>query len=273
MFPSKNRSNGPARPVPRPARWIGVALALSLASADARAGFTLFSGIDQGNNSPPTAPSVSLAARNSFVGALGQLGIEDFEAKPTGAFPASWNFVGSGVTAAATATDTTNTQVGTGTPNGTFATSGTHYLYDNGNGPFDARLTFSGSVRGFGFFATDLSDGVPDELQLTLTLSDESTQTFTTNFGTNNNNANVLFFGVVSGPGSLAIAGVELKNLLPTSGDAFGIDDVTVGVLAVPEPSSLILMGLGGLAVAIRADRRRARAAVRMSGPTSSAPG
>lgn len=261
MLSTQSRCAVPNRGSARSPRWIAAAFVLALASADARAGFTVFSAIDQGNGNPPTAPNLTLAARNSFVAAQAAIGVENFDSKPVGPFPTTWNFAGNGVTATASATSTSNITVGTGTPNGTFAVSSPNYLYNDGTGPFDVTLNFSSAVAGLGFYVSDLSDGVADELRLTLTLSDSTTQTFTTNFGANNNNANLIFFGVVSGLASQTITKAEIVGTLPASTDAYGFDDVTVGLRAVPEPASLALFGIGGLGLALGAARRRTRRA------------
>jgi hypothetical protein len=229
----------------------------------ARAGFTTYFGIDQGNGNPPTAPVDSLAARNSFVGALTGVGVETFESQALNAFPTALTFAPTSVTAAATTTDSTNIFVNNGTPFGTFATSGTQFLYDSGSGTqgLNATLTFSAAVAGFGLYATDLGDGIDPANQITfvLTLADSSSETVTTNVGGNNTNANLLFLGVVSSDPSQKITSVEIQSTNLAGGDAIGVDDLTIGLSAaavVPEPASLGLLGAGVLGLAVGYLRR-----------------
>jgi hypothetical protein len=245
-------------------RTVAVTVALVGAGSPVHAGFTTFFGIDEGNGTPPTAPALSLAARNSFVAALTGVGVENFDAQTLNAFPTSLAFAATAITATATTNDAGNNFVTNGVPFGTFATSGTQFLFQNGNNPAgnDNAVTFSAPVAGIGMYVTDLNDGTNpvDQLRLVLTLSDASTQTFTTNNFLNDTNANVFFFGVVSSDPALKIASVEILNTAPDQGDALGIDDLTIGTAAaVPEPASAILMGAGGIALAVgRARRRRA---------------
>jgi hypothetical protein len=233
-------------------------MVLMIPTEAARAGFTTFFGIDQGNGTPPTTPNQSLAARTSFVSALGTVGVENFESYSVGSPPASLSFAGSGVTAAATYT--AGESINNVHDNGAFATSGTHYL--DSQGLRDDRLVFSSPVAGVGFYVTDISDGgtAPDQISIIATLVGGGTQTFTTTVTTGNSNANVLFFGVVSTAPSALFSQVEILNTFTTEGDVHGIDDVTVGSTAVPEPSSVLLLSLGLLgASGAHALRRKTR--------------
>jgi hypothetical protein len=221
------------------------AVALACPAGEARAAFTTFFGIDQGNGTPPTTPILSLTARTSFLSAVNTVGVENLESASVGAPPASLSFAGAGVTATATyaATETINNAQ----DSGEFATSGTHYL-DATQGLRDDRLVFSSPVAGIGFFVTDLSDGTAapgDQISIIATLAGGGgTQTFTTNVSANNANANVLFFGVVSTAPSALFSQVEIVNTFTSIDDVHGIDDITVGVTAVPEPSSLAMLGI-----------------------------
>jgi hypothetical protein len=238
------------------------AVALSLLTGEARAAFTTYFGIDQGNGIPPTTPNLSLAARASFVSALSTVGLENFESYAVGTPPGSLSFTGSGVTA--TATYASGEAINNAQDNGAFATSGTHYL--DSQGVRDDHLTFSTPVAGFGFYVTDLSDGgtAPDQISILATLVGGGTQTFTTSVTTSNSNANVLFFGVVSTAPSALFSQVEILNTFTTEGDVHGIDDMTVGVAAasVPLPSAAYGgVGLMGLIASfgLVAKRRAAR--------------
>jgi hypothetical protein len=246
----------------RKPRWLAwpclllAAAALVWPADPARAAFSTFFGIDQGNGIPPTTPSLSLAARTSFLSAVNTVGVNDFESASVGAPPASLSFAGSGVTA--TATYSATESINNATDSGAFATSGTHYL-DATQGVRDDRLAFSSPVAGFGFYVTDLSDGgsSPDQISIIATLAGGGgMQTFTTNVGASNSNSSVLFFGVVSTNPSALFSQVEIVNTATSIDDVHGIDDMTIGVTAVPEPSSLAALAVG---VGMMGYRRRRR--------------
>lgn len=141
--------------------------------------------------------------------------------------------------------------------NGRHAVSGTKFINADNSSPFD--LYFNGLYTAFGFYATDIGDenggtqlrlqtyrfnGITYDLLETLPL-----------IGTlGGANGNTLFFGFYSTLAFDAI-GIEANSLAP--GDIHGFDDLMIGQVApaaVPEPSSLILLGTG---VAALARRRR----------------
>jgi len=230
------------------------ALTFGIETGNVHAGFTTYFGIDQGNGIPPTVPSLSLAAHDSFVGALSNVGVENFGSYPVGAPPANLAFVGSGVTA--TATYLGGESINNSPDNGAFATSAANYL--DSSGARDDVISFSTGVAGVGFYVTDLSDGgtAPDQITIIATLVGGGTQTFTTNVTTGNSNANVLFFGVVSN--SALISQVEILNTFNTEGDVHGLDDLTVGTSStVPEPASLAMLGIGMAVLAATKYMRR----------------
>jgi len=101
------------------------------------------------------------------------------------------------------------------------------------------------SAVGGNFYATNISD-VFQAVSITLTLSDATTVTFTP--------ASVLnsFRGFTS---TATIASLTISG--PGASLYAGIDNLTVGVTAVPEPTSAVLLALG-VAGLLVARRRRA---------------
>ena len=78
-------------------------------------------------------------------------------------------------------------------------------------------------------YVTDLSDGISpaDQIIIQLTFTGGGAQIVETSVGTNNQNANVLFFGAASTDPSQTIASVFVTS--ESSGDFIGIDDLTIG--------------------------------------------
>ncbi len=244
-------------------------LALSLGSScPAGAAVNVYFGIDQGSGNPPTTPVNSAAARNSFQAVLNGIGVESFESQTTGAgnFPAALTFTGTAVTATASTTNSAINYVTTGTTNGTFATTGTKYVFNDGTGGINDTVAFGTGVGGLGLYFTDLADNSAtiDQMQYVLTFSDNTTQTVTTTLAAQTTNANVLFFGVVSTNPAQTITKVQILNTLPGNGDSIGFDDLTIGRAVVPEPTSIALSGAGllGLLVGLRYRGRKSARAI-----------
>ena len=214
---------------PLPTLLAAILLACSSQVAGAA---SLFFGIDQGNGTPPTSPNNSLVARTSFAAALGTPAVDDLESHPVGRPPTTLSFAGSTITA--TSTYAPNESINNADDSGAAATSGTHYL--DAQGLRDDRLLFTAPIAGFGFYATDVNDGTAglDQLSLIATFADNTTQTFTTSFTTNNANANLLFLGIVST--TSLITQVEILNTFPAIDDVHGLDDLTIGTAPTPVP-------------------------------------
>jgi hypothetical protein len=231
-------------PVVIAAAILGISLPASAATLET------FFGIDQGTGNPPTTPVNSLAALNSFSAAFTTTGVENFDSQTLGAFPSSVSFPASSITASSSTTDSSNNFVTNGDAFGTFPTSGTQYLYEVGDASgVNDTFTFSSPVAGVGMYITDLSDGSSpaDQIELALTLQGGGTQTVETNVGGDNNNANLIFFGVADLDTSHQITSVQILNTVTDQGDAIGIDDLTIGtsLSSTPEPGSFMLLGTG----------------------------
>jgi PEP-CTERM motif len=251
-----------------------LAAALLGVGSPARAGFTTFFGIDQANGAPTATPVNSLAARNSFVAALSGVGVENFENQTVNAFPSKLNFAGTSVTATSTQNINAGNFVTNVPTNGAYATSGTNYLITPGTGSssMDVQLTFSTPIVGFGLYATDLrshddtntSPSQPDLIKYSVTFTNNTTDTVTMTAQSASDDANLLFFGAIENNPSLLIQSLTITSTNPNPEglpDVFGIDDLTIGQSAVPEPASLGMLALGfGAVLAGRRFSRRDRA-------------
>lgn len=138
-----------------------------------------------------------------------------------------------------------------------YAVSATSGIYGSGefigsNQPYEVvTISFtSGNVTAVGgnFFATDISDSFFAN-PVTLTLSDATTVTFTPSSLLDSYRG--FTSDVVITSLTLTVPTVAFNSRYPA------LDNLTVGVAVVPEPSSWLLMGLGVAGLAAVARRRR----------------
>lgn len=151
-----------------------------------------------------------------------------------------------------------------GDPSATFTGNGFTYtvsapggLYGNGsligtNLPNETlTVTFSGATVtaiGGNFWSTNISD-VFQPVPVTLTLSDGTVTTFTPSSET-----------VGSFRGFTSTVGITSMLISSTSTVYAGMGNLTVGVAAIPEPGTWLMMALGLGAVALRTSRRQTQA-------------
>ncbi|RVU44264.1 PEP-CTERM sorting domain-containing protein [Rubrivivax rivuli] len=151
-----------------------------------------------------------------------------------------------------------------GEPSATFTGNGFTYtvsapggVYGNGtligtNLPTETlTVTFSGATVtaiGGNFWATNISD-VFQPVPVTLTLSDGTTTTFTPVSETTG-----------SFRGFTTTLGITSMTIASTAGVYAGMGNLTVGVAAIPEPGTWLMMALGVGALLLRNSRRNAQA-------------
>ena len=281
-------------------RLWAVAAVLVLGGAQAAdAAFVTFLGYDAKSGDPDhgqfniyrAEPVESLAAYEAFIAAMGpyaDFGIEDFESftavapagttpgpialnlefdrlSPlTGTLPVNATLTGTGQVAVITDSNaTSNGRYPVAVPVG-----GTQY-FDTNFISLSFTINFGDTpVDAFGFFATDVGDH-NGQISLTLTYADGTTENHpidhlrnpTTGSAKDPQHGSLIFFGLIS---DQAIRSVAFTNLNPGEGDRFGFDNLVVGLTAVPEPSSLLLLLSGAFCGGLHVLRRR-----RAAGPCS----
>jgi hypothetical protein len=220
-----------------------------LVSGYAMAGtIVTYSGQDDGAAITGPFPN-SYAAQEAFdavAGTLSPIGTIDFENQPLGY---NANFTAApGVTVSLTGPN-----YGDGFSGISTTTFGNLYGFNTTPGGANwlgfaggtATFAFASPTEYFGFWLTGVQTVFTSSL--TVTFSDGASQSLDVPI---NVNGGAQYFGFTD-PGS-AIASVTISNI---SNDAWGIDDVQYNT--VPEPSSLLLLGGGALAVLIRRKRSR----------------
>jgi hypothetical protein len=230
-----------------------VAVALLLGTTHVSPAQATFIEYFGANNAPGgTLSGAPLTQHNAFVTALGGVAVDDLE-DTTGlgsaADPYALSFPGATVTA--TLSTSANTELRTSATGGLFPTSGSNYIYVQNA----FTITFSVPVSAFGFYVTDAGDGGAD-LTITLANGGPVVRSLDTSiYG----NGSLLFWGFTDDMN--AYSSIEIAY---SSNDGIGYDDFTVAnaALEVPEPTSfsLLAFGVGGLMLAERRRRRRARA-------------
>lgn len=269
----------------RKSRALAGALAVAGACAamalpqSATAAPIVFFGLDNANFSanPAGAPNTA-AARSAFVTAVGAASIvtETYESAASGFLPN--NFAGTlvngvGVTVTHDAPNIVNGNDSnylriTDGPGGfnTYATGGTRFVEavrGQGNTYFVA--TFDQGVQAIGFDITDVSDWIGNvdpvpPLEAVFTTVSNASVVLSLTQGLDPrtlNDGNIAFFGVFDALDPFTSFSIRSSANAP-AGDAFGLDNVMIGLraAAVPEPGTLALIG-GVLSVLALARRRK----------------
>jgi len=220
-------------------RSLGLLAACALASSGAHAALSSFT---------------SKAAFDAAIGALGAIQTVDFEANAAGDTFASGTGTG-GLTFVYSIADPSTLQV-----SATFGTtSGSNYLgLDNADTAFylgdSFTIDFNRTVHAVGLYVIAGNDAQAGDVQLSVTGGSVSNAAVA---DTLVSDGQAFWLGLVESDINLGFTSASV-SFLP-DGDAFlavTVDDITSGVIAVPEPETwaLMLVGLGALATL----RRRA---------------
>tara|TARA_R110002110_G_scaffold166675_1_gene367443 strand:+ start:493 stop:1233 length:741 start_codon:yes stop_codon:yes gene_type:complete len=220
----------------------------SIAAGSAHAVPIIYFGedLDPGNVVGPNAS----AAQGDFIGALGDVGTEDFESFSSGQQPPlNLIFPGSNGDITASLSATSGVEIESGASGaGRFPTSGSNYLEMSSGSDFT--IAFGTAISAFGFLGTDIGDFVNGFLTISLTdINDVVTDLEVMHTRGSAADSNVLFWGFTDTGNSYT----SLSFSNPGGGDVFGFDDMTIGDRAqvdpdpqpVPAPATLALFGLG----------------------------
>jgi hypothetical protein len=280
-----------------PLRWYGfivVAIGL-LAPAPSRAGIVVFNGSDPGFGPGGPGPNSVLAASQFNANVSSNLGVPEqhitFEGLPLNTPLQSTslvvytnpNPVFGNVTLTTTGTDHTPainnnygiSNVGSVLTGFNTTPGGSQFLKvvpEFGIGTASATFTFTYPIQAFGAYVTGLNT---DSGPLHVTFTDSLGPHDLTFVGSGKTFSNpqdplaggVQFIGFVDKLAAIHSVTLALTNVTGSSRDSFGVDDIVF--VFVPEPSSVILLGTGLLAVVIFGRRALGRRGLgRGRGPT-----
>jgi hypothetical protein len=229
-----------------------LAVGLAFGTSNANAYLTFF-GEDLNNSGsvPLSLIPNSSAAESAFLSNLIGIGTETFESSSTGTIaPLNLSFPGAGIATLSGGNGIVQS-VTPGTTNGfgrysiPSATSSKFWEVGAGGGG-NFSIAFSQAIAAFGFYGIDIGDFGG---QLTLGLSNGTTQTVNNTVGSNGStDGSVLFYGLIAQNATEQFTSVAF-NTTTGQGDFFAFDNLTIGsqeqVRPVPEPASLALFGLG----------------------------
>lgn len=233
-----------------------VALAATLAPAIA--GAQIFSGVDAltGVVAPASAPNTT-TARNNMLAALGAtpFSLNTFEGLALG----STTNLGGGVTATYNGqfpglggiVNVNDSQLGFNTTAG-----GSQFLSQGPDGPTGSlTLTFSTAINFFGAYLS----GVEGACGTTTAVWGVTSFVLPSSGGAScSGSGGLQWFGFVA-PVSASFTSITFNQVRPGTRDIIGLDDMIYGarVSAIPEPGTYAMLGLGLVAVAVTARRRR----------------
>ncbi len=186
-----------------------------------------------GDDNPRGTFTNSFAAQANFLATLSSFGTDNIESHTPFVGPPILSFGATGITS------TTNVEFVAQEPS--LAVSGIQFMLDTAVA--SDVFTLSAPVNAFGLFIVQSGDlgninTISLVLENTLTMTSKNVPVGT--FGPGRDFDNVFFFGVTDTDPFNRITIVESLD-----GDGTLYDDVTVGFLAVPEPSTYALIGAG----------------------------